>query len=105
MYGEVDWTNADLFITGKHRKKPLKTFCFVFLNGCVLIARDSSDIKSQVSSYCCSSIENFNFNGRPTLMMAKTRTSVLIDSFGLFPLMSSTLNLSIVTTNTNNAGD
>ncbi|CAF3895255.1 unnamed protein product [Rotaria sp. Silwood2] len=45
-YGEIDWINMHLFLLGKNHQR-LKTYCFVFRNGCLLIVREQSNKKKQ----------------------------------------------------------
>lgn len=46
-YGEVEWSNIHLFVLGKNHQR-LKTFCFVFRNGCLLLVREQLNKKKQV---------------------------------------------------------
>jgi hypothetical protein len=47
-YGEIDWINSHLFLLGKNHQR-LKTYCFVFRNGCLLLVREQSNKKKQVN--------------------------------------------------------
>ncbi len=44
-YGEIDWINIYRFISRKNYQS-LKTFCFVFRNGCLLLVREESNKKN-----------------------------------------------------------
>lgn len=47
-YGEIDWMNIYRFISKKNYQY-LKTFCFVFRYGCLLLVREQSNKKNQVN--------------------------------------------------------
>jgi hypothetical protein len=47
-YGEIDWINIHLFLLGKNHQR-LKSYCFVFRNGCLLLVREQSNKKKQVN--------------------------------------------------------
>jgi hypothetical protein len=46
-YGEIDWINMHLFLLGKNQQR-LKSYCFVFRNGCLILVREQSNKKKQV---------------------------------------------------------
>ncbi len=46
-YGEIDWINIYRFISKKNYQE-LKTFCFVFRYGCLLLVREQLNKKNQV---------------------------------------------------------
>jgi len=48
-YGEIDWINIHLFLVGKNHHQRLKTYCFVFRNGCLLLVREQTNKKKQVN--------------------------------------------------------
>ena len=50
-YGEVEWSNIQMFVLGKNQQR-LKTFCFVFRNGCLILVREQSNKKKQVNITC-----------------------------------------------------
>ena len=45
---KLNWINIHLFLFGKNHQR-LKTYCFVFRNGCLLLAREQSNKKKQVN--------------------------------------------------------
>lgn len=45
-YGEIDWVNIHLFLLGKNHQR-LKTYCFVFRIGCLIIVREQLNKKKQ----------------------------------------------------------
>ncbi|CAF3588971.1 unnamed protein product [Adineta steineri] len=48
-YSELDWLNIHLFVLGKNYQR-LKTYCFIFRNGCILLVREQLNKKKQDSS-------------------------------------------------------
>ncbi|UJR25261.1 hypothetical protein I4U23_006613 [Adineta vaga] len=48
-YGELDWINIHLFLVGKNHQR-LKTYCFVFRNGCLLLVREQTNKKKDALS-------------------------------------------------------